>query len=314
MAWLPETAERRRSVAALWDEARSVVVSASTTDRTRTRSPSTPGRTGARSRSMRATATTHDVVKGKLKELAGRLVARAGTRGDGRPHDAKVFVDTAPLMEKPLGQAAGLGWQGKHTNLVSREFGSWLFLGSIATTIALEPDAPARDLCGSCRACQDACPTDAFPAPYRIDARRCISYLTIEYARTGAARAPPPHGKPDLRLRRLPRGLPLEQVRCGRAGGEAARARRTCARQGSRSFSNLTTRLPRPLLRLAREADRPRQVRRQLPDRRRQFGACGASAGCGDKARRRGAAVRAMAVWALARLAPDRALAAQTRR
>eukprot|EP01037_Dinobryon_pediforme_P002530 gene2530-2569_t len=116
----------------------------------------------------------HDVIKGKLKQLAGWLVAYQGG-------DVKVFVDTAPVMEKPLAQAAGLGWQGKHTNLVSKDFGSWLFLGSIFTTLALEPDTPEPDHCGSCRACLDACPTDAFPAPYTIDARRCISYLTIEH-------------------------------------------------------------------------------------------------------------------------------------
>jgi epoxyqueuosine reductase len=116
----------------------------------------------------------HDVIKGKLKELAGFVAARAGA-------DVKVFVDTAPVMEKPLAEAAGLGWQGKHTVLVSREFGNWLFLGSIFTTAELPPDAPEVDHCGSCRRCLDVCPTDAFPAPYKLDARRCISYLTIEH-------------------------------------------------------------------------------------------------------------------------------------
>lgn len=117
----------------------------------------------------------HDVVKKALKALARWLVARAPES------ELKVFVDTAPVMEKPLGEAAGIGWQGKHTNLVSTTHGSWLFLGSIYSTLEFEPDAPHDDRCGSCRACQDACPTAAFPTPYRLDARRCISYLTIEY-------------------------------------------------------------------------------------------------------------------------------------
>ncbi|WP_135467797.1 tRNA epoxyqueuosine(34) reductase QueG [Crenalkalicoccus roseus] len=117
----------------------------------------------------------HDVVKSRLKALARWMVARwQGT-------DLKVFVDTAPVMEKPLAQRAGLGWQGKHTNLVSRTHGSWLFLGEIFCTLPLEPDPPEADHCGSCRRCLDICPTDAFPAPYRLDARRCISYLTIEH-------------------------------------------------------------------------------------------------------------------------------------
>ncbi|MES2473733.1 MAG: tRNA epoxyqueuosine(34) reductase QueG [Pseudomonadota bacterium] len=115
----------------------------------------------------------HDVVKKKLKALAGHIFQNFGA-------DVKVFVDTAPVMEKPLAQKAGLGWQGKHTNLVSREFGSWLFLGSIFTTLELPPDAAEEDHCGNCHACLDVCPTNAFPAPYRLDARRCISYLTIE--------------------------------------------------------------------------------------------------------------------------------------
>ncbi len=117
----------------------------------------------------------HDVVKRRLKELARWIV------GEAKGADVKVFVDTAPVMEKPLAEAAGLGWQGKHTNLVSREHGSWLFLGAIYTTLDLDADSGAASTCGSCDACQTACPTDAFPAPYRLDARRCISYLTIEH-------------------------------------------------------------------------------------------------------------------------------------
>ncbi|WP_408837435.1 tRNA epoxyqueuosine(34) reductase QueG [Acidocella sp.] len=115
----------------------------------------------------------HDVVKGKLKHLA-QFVAGLGA-------GVKVFVDTAPVMEKPLAQLAGLGWQGKHTNLVSRAHGSWLFLGEVMTTLALPADSPSPDRCGSCAACQDICPTQAFPAPYQLDARRCVSYLTIEH-------------------------------------------------------------------------------------------------------------------------------------
>src|SRR5262249_31867230 len=116
----------------------------------------------------------HDVIKKRLKALARWLVATAGG-------DVKVFVDTAPVMEKPLAAAAGLGWQGKHTNLVSRQFGSWLFLGAIFTTLELPSDTPETDHCGACHACLDICPTAAFPAPYRLDARRCISYLTTEH-------------------------------------------------------------------------------------------------------------------------------------
>jgi epoxyqueuosine reductase len=116
----------------------------------------------------------HDLIKARLKEIARWLVANAGG-------DVKVFVDTAAVMEKPLAASAGLGWQGKHTNLVSRQFGSWLFLGSIFTTLDLPADEPEPDNCGSCRACLDICPTAAFPEPYRLDARRCISYLTIEH-------------------------------------------------------------------------------------------------------------------------------------
>ena len=178
MGWMPETAERRRSAKALWPRVRSIVVLGMNygPDEDPLSILARPDR-GAISVYAR-NRDYHDVVKGRLKELASRILARAGEPAGG--HDAKVFVDTAPVMEKPLGAMAGLGWQGKHTNLVSREHGSWLFLGSIFTTLALAPDEPGRDLCGSCRACQDVCPTNAFPRPYQLDARRCISYLTIE--------------------------------------------------------------------------------------------------------------------------------------
>ena len=174
MDWMPETMERRASPAVLWPEVKSVVMlgmnyGPGLDPRYLQEKPDKAHiSVYARHRDY------HDVIKGRLKEIATRFAARSG-------EDVKVFVDTAPVMEKPLGAAAGLGWQGKHTNLVSREFGSWLFLGSIFTTAELEPDEAEEDHCGRCRACLDACPTDAFPAPYRIDARRCISYLTIEH-------------------------------------------------------------------------------------------------------------------------------------
>lgn len=179
MGWMPETAERRRSARALWPDVRSIVVLGMNygpqDDPLAILERPDRGAISVYARHR----DYHDVIKGRLKELAGRMVAKARQSGLGE-HDAKVFVDTAPVMEKPLGEMAGLGWQGKHTNLVSREHGSWLFLGSIFTTLEMTPDAPGRDLCGSCRACQDVCPTDAFPEPYKLDARRCISYLTIE--------------------------------------------------------------------------------------------------------------------------------------
>ncbi|PBB25499.1 MULTISPECIES: tRNA epoxyqueuosine(34) reductase QueG [unclassified Mesorhizobium] len=173
MDWIAETIARRSEPSALWPDVRSIVVLAMNYG------PDHDPRV-LQARHDRGAISVyaqnrdyHDVMKGRLKEIAGKIVARAGG-------DVKVFVDTAPVMEKPLAQAAGLGWQGKHTNLVSREHGSWLFLGTIFTTAELVTDRPEIDHCGSCRACLDACPTDAFPAPYRLDARRCISYLTIE--------------------------------------------------------------------------------------------------------------------------------------
>jgi len=174
MEWLAETFERRAAPGGLWPEAKSIVMLGMNYG-----PDSDP--LGILTRRDRAAISVyaqhrdyHDVIKGRLKELAGKIAARAGGG------DVKVFVDTAPVMEKPLAQAAGIGWQGKHTNLVSREFGSWLFLGSIFTTFDLWADEAEVDHCGTCRACLDICPTNAFPAPYRLDARRCISYLTIE--------------------------------------------------------------------------------------------------------------------------------------
>ena len=173
MGWMAETLQRRADPSVLWPDVRSIIVLAMNygPDRDPRLLQQRPDR-GAISVYAR-NRDYHDIIKGRLKELAGKLVAVAGG-------DVKVFVDTAPVMEKPLAEAAGLGWQGKHTNLVSRPHGSWLFLGTIFTTAELTPDAAEEDHCGSCRACLDACPTAAFPAPYRLDARRCISYFTIE--------------------------------------------------------------------------------------------------------------------------------------
>ena len=187
MGWMAETQRRRADPRALWPDVRSVIM-LGTNYGPRSDPLASLARPSHGAISVYARHRDyHDVIKGRLKTLAQKIGARAGrtlVTDGGRPMgtvDAKVFVDTAPLMEKPLAEAAGLGWQGKHTNLVSRDFGSWLFLGSILTTLPLTPDAAERDHCGSCRRCLDRCPTDAFPAPYRLDARRCISYLTIEH-------------------------------------------------------------------------------------------------------------------------------------
>ncbi len=175
MGWLADRAEQRAHPRALWPEARSVIALGLSY---------APEDDPLASLALRDRGTIsvyarnrdyHDIVKGRLKHLAQFIVSRFGPA-------VKVFVDTAPVMEKPLAERAGLGWQGKHTNLVSRAHGSWLFLGEIYTTLAITPDAAHADRCGSCARCLAACPTDAFPAPYRLDATRCISYLTIEHA------------------------------------------------------------------------------------------------------------------------------------
>ncbi len=203
MAWLGERAHWRGDPSALWPEARSVIMLAESY------APEHDPREVLARRDRGAISVYaqnrdyHDLVKKRLKRLARWLIDQAETEArelQGRvlpsnsanstaAHSAKplvspevkVFVDTAPVPEKPLGQAAGLGWQGKHGNLVSRDWGNWAFLGSVFTTLELPVDAAEVDHCGSCRACLDVCPTGAFPAPYRLDARRCISYLTIEH-------------------------------------------------------------------------------------------------------------------------------------
>jgi len=174
MGWLADRAEQRAHPRALWAEANSVI--ALGMSYAPAEDPMAPlGMPDRGTISVYArNRDYHDLVKGRLKHLAQFVVSRFGP-------SVKVFVDTAPVMEKPLAEKAGLGWQGKHTNLVSRAFGSWLFLGEIYTTLSIPPDPPHPVRCGSCTRCLTACPTDAFPAPYRLDATRCISYLTIEH-------------------------------------------------------------------------------------------------------------------------------------
>lgn len=174
MDWLARDPERRTSPDSLWPAARTAIACGLNYGPDRDPLPEL-AETGRGYLSVYARHRDyHDVLKGRLKELAGWIAARFSA-------EVKVFVDTAPILEKPLAERAGLGWQGKHTNLVSRSFGSWLFLGEILTDLELPVDEPEGDHCGSCRRCLDVCPTGAFPAPYRLDARRCISYLTIEH-------------------------------------------------------------------------------------------------------------------------------------
>ncbi len=174
MDWMAGTADRRADPRALWPDVRSIVMLGMNYgpagDPLEALGDPRAGNLSVYARHR----DYHDLIKGRLKTLAGWIASRAGG-------DVKVFVDTAPVMEKPVAAAAGLGWQGKHTNLVSREFGSWLFLGSIFTTLEIKSNEPESDHCGTCQACLDICPTNAFPAPHKLDARRCISYLTIEH-------------------------------------------------------------------------------------------------------------------------------------
>ncbi|MFQ6547040.1 tRNA epoxyqueuosine(34) reductase QueG [Aestuariibius sp. 2305UL40-4] len=175
MTWMEERAAWRSDPSALWSEARSVVMLAESYGPEHDPLAVLEQRDRGAISVYAGGRDYHDVVKKRLKRVGRWLL-------DQRPGEAiKVFVDTAPVMEKPLAAAAGLGWQGKHTNLLSRDLGNWFFLGAIFTTVALEVDAPEAEHCGSCRACLDICPTEAFPAPFQLDARLCISYLTIEH-------------------------------------------------------------------------------------------------------------------------------------
>ena len=175
MGWMETTRERRAHPTAMWEGARSAVVLGLNYGPDRDPLPEMADRSAGYLSVYARGDDYHEVIKGRLKTLAGQIAARTG-------EEVKVFVDTAPLMEKPLAQRAGLGWQGKHTNLLSRTHGNWLFLGVILTATGFAPDPPEAEHCGTCTACLDACPTNAFPAPFQLDARRCLSYLTIEFA------------------------------------------------------------------------------------------------------------------------------------
>jgi epoxyqueuosine reductase len=299
MDWLAATAARRTDPQVLWPDARSVVMLGLNYG---------PDRDPLEILQQRALGAIsvyaqgddyHDLIKGKLKAIARWLTANAGG-------DVKVFVDTAAVMEKPLAASAGLGWQGKHTNLVSREHGSWLFLGAIFTTLELETDEAEIDHCGSCRACLDICPTDAFPAPYRLDARRCISYLTIE------------HKGPIPRELRVPMGNRIYGCddclavcpwnKFAQAGREAKLAARDAlrapklaelARLDDAAFRALFAKSP------VKRTGRDRFVRNVLI----AIGNAGDVALAAEAERLLGDAsplVRGAAVWALARLDPQR--------
>jgi epoxyqueuosine reductase len=175
MGWMETTLERRAHPTAMWDGARSAIVLGLNYGPEQDPLPEMADRSAGYISVYARGDDYHEVIKGRLKTLAGQVAARTG-------QDVKVFVDTAPLMEKPLAQRAGLGWQGKHTNLLSRTHGNWLFLGVILSAAEIEPDPAEAEHCGSCTACLTACPTNAFPAPFQLDARRCLSYLTIEFA------------------------------------------------------------------------------------------------------------------------------------
>lgn len=173
MEWIADTLDRRRHPQAMWPDAKSAIVLGLNYGPNENPLDNLQRKTNASISAYARNADYHDVIKKRLKQLAREFAASSGA-------EVKVFVDTAPLMEKPIAENAGMGWQGKHTNLVSRDLGSWLFLGVILTDAELPPDDAESDHCGACRACLDICPTNAFPAPYQLDARRCISYLTIE--------------------------------------------------------------------------------------------------------------------------------------
>ena len=251
MVWMANTAARRAAPNALWPDVRSVVMLGMNYGPDENPLAILQRRDRAAISVYAKGEDYHELIKARLKDVARWLVANAGG-------DVKVFVDTAAVMEKPLAASAGLGWQGKHTNLVSRQFGSWLFLGAIFTTLDLPADQAEPDACGSCRACLDICPTNAFPEPYRLDARRCISYLTIEHKGPIPRELRAADGQPHLWLRRLSRGLSVEQVRGARPRGEACRARGLARAQARRACPPRRCAIPQRFCQDRDQAHRPR--------------------------------------------------------
>ena len=303
MDWMATTAARRASPSALWPEVRSIVMLG--VNYGRAGDPLAILRRGDRGAiSVYAQSDDyHDVIKPRLKAVARWLSAQAGG-------DVKVFVDTAAVMEKPLAAAAGLGWQGKHTNLVSRQFGSWLFLGAIFTTLELPPDEPETDHCGSCRACLDICPTAAFPAPYRLDARRCISYLTIEHKGAIPRELRPAIGNRIYGCDDCLAVCPWNKYRAGRPRGEAGGTRGAAGPAPRRSRPPRRRGVPKAVREIAGQAHRTRPLRSQCADRDRQFRRRRARGRSRAAARRRigaGARRRGLGAWAARSRAPRRA-------
>jgi epoxyqueuosine reductase len=299
MDWMGERTAERADPAALWPQVRSIAMLGVSygPDGDPLATLARPDRASLALYARRR--DYHDVVKGRLKELGGYFAAKAGA-------DVKVFVDTAPVMEKPLAAASGLGWQGKHSVLVSRGFGNWLLLGAIYTTAELPRDAPERDHCGSCRRCLDACPTDAFPAPYRLDARRCLAYLTIEHHGPIPEEFRAPMGNRVFGCDDCLAVCPWNKF------AAAAREARLAAREDLAAI---------PLADLARLDEAGFRSRfagtpikrtghaRFLRNVLIAIGNSGDPTLAGEAGRHLAAAsplVRGMAVWALARLAPDR--------
>ena len=266
MDWMETTAVRRGDPRALWPDVRSVIMLGMNYGPDADPLAILHQRTHGAISVYAQGVDYHDVIKPRLKAVARWLTAQAGG-------DVKVFVDTAAVMEKPLAEQAGLGWQGKHTNLVSRQFGSWLFLGAIFATLDLPPDDREADHCGSCRACLDICPTAAFPAPYRLDARRCISYLTIEHKGPIPRELRPLMGNRIYGCDDCLAACPWNKY--AQAGREAKLAARDDLARAASVGAGAARRcgLPRPVHEVAGETHRPRPLHPQCADRDRQLAA-----------------------------------------